>query len=358
MTVETDRSSERDPSPAEFAEAAAWVARLHGPNRTAQVEKGLRRWLEASPAHAAALEAMTAAWEATGKLPQESFPRLSRWQRAGYREGFIRSVLAVAAIAAVAIGTGLYLHRLGGIATGIGEQRLLTLDDGTRVFLNTATRLVVKYDKSVRKVELKGGEALFDVARRADWPFIVEAGDRQVRALGTSFIVRRDSEDLAVTLVEGKVTVSPVAVPAAADPQSSVPSSAQPRVQADHAEALDADAEIITLSPGQRVMIAAHRPPMLDQPAIEKMTAWRRGLVDFENTPLAEAVAEMNRYSVLRLVIDGPQAAAIPITGVFRTGDAPSFAAAVARAYQLQVVEESSEIRLTGIPAAATHSLQ
>jgi transmembrane sensor len=343
---------DRQPSPSAFADAAAWVARLHGPNRTLEVENGFRRWTEMNPDHASAFEAMTAAWEATGKLPKTPFPRLSRWQRAGYREGFIRSAVAVGVVAALAVGVMLHLQGTRGVATAVGEQRVLVLDDGTRVVLNTATRVVVKYDRNIRKVVLKAGEALFEVAKRPGWPFVVEAGDRKVTALGTSFIVREDERRLSVTLVEGKVTVSPVepdARSASSYPTSNevgqggiswIPSAAQSKSTSQQ------EAQSLTLTPGQRLTFDISELPKIDHPPLDHITAWQRGLVDFENTPLGDAVAEMNRYSVVKLVIESSQTAAIPITGVFRAGDASSFAAAVARIYRLQAMEDIHEIRL------------
>ncbi len=310
-----------EPSAEVFAEAAAWIARLHGPNRSLQTDKGLRRWLDADAAHASAFEAMTAAWEVTGRIPAGPFPKVSRWERMGYRQGFVRSALAVAAAAVLAVAGFIYLQRSNGVGTTVGEQRLLTLQDGTRVFLNTSTRIVVQYEQAARRVRLESGEALFDVARQAGRPFVVEAGGRQVRAIGTAFVVRDDPDRLTVTLVEGKVAVS--------EPGTAVPAY---------------------LSPGQRLTLTGHGTPQVDRPSIEKATAWRRGLVDFETTELRVAVEEMNRYSERKLVVRNTDAAKLPITGVFRAGDSSSFAAAVARAYGLQVSETPQEIRLEGVP--------
>jgi transmembrane sensor len=354
MSVETAKGgSDQEPTSAQFAEAAAWVARLHGPNRNARVERGLRRWLSASPSHAAAFEAVTAGWEIAGRLAKEPLPSQSRWRRAGYRDGFIRSAVAVAAIAALAVGATLYALRLEGMVTGIGEQRTLTLEDGTRITLNTDTRVTVDYDARARTVELKRGEALFEVAKRANWPFIVKVGDRQVRALGTSFVVRHDTRALAVTLVEGSVAVAPLDVP-----DSEVSAVRPPAIAGESAGQADGQPRsgridtIAYLAPGQRLTFGADTPPKLDLPEVEKITAWRRGLADFERTPLADVVAEMNRYSVVKLVVEDPRAAAIPITGVFRTGDVSSLAAAVARAYHLQVMQSDESIRLLGVPHA------
>jgi transmembrane sensor len=320
MTSTSQLSRSDSPSAADFAEAAAWVARLHGPDHTIQLDRGLRRWLDASPAHQAALEAMTAAWEASGNLRRAPFPRESRWQRAGYRDGFLRSALAVAVLSAVVLGALFYVRQDAGISTGIGEQRLVSLDDGTRV----------KYNQNIRKVILKSGEALFDVAKDPHWPFVVEAENREVRALGTSFVVREDGERVSVTLVEGTVTVSET--------------DTQGLKLLDHF--VPASLETVTLAPGQRVVLGVTGGPRIDQPAIESVTAWRRGIVDFQSTPLDEAIAEMNRYSTVRLTIEGSPASNIRVTGVFRTGDARSFADALARTYSFSVIEEPNRIRI------------
>src|SRR5687767_5392635 len=87
---------------------------------------------------------------------------------------------------------------------------MLVLQDGTRTFLNTDTRVVVRFDKQARPVELKNGEALFEVAKQApSWPFVVVVDGRRVTALGTALVVRRGSGRVSVTLVEGSVAVLP-----------------------------------------------------------------------------------------------------------------------------------------------------
>jgi len=180
-------------------------------------------------------------------------------------------------------------------------------------------------------VELEKGEALFEVAKRPGWPFVVRVGRKQITALGTAFIVRRDSQDeFAVTLVEGKIAVTAV-------PESGV-SELQPGFGADTP---------FTLMPGQRLTFASARPPTLDRPGLDKVTAWQRGHVSLDNTSLADAVAEMNRYSPIRLVIEDPKIAAIQVSGVFRAGDSVNFAQAVAKTHQLEIVDRRSEIILT-----------
>src|SRR5690606_29472129 len=146
-------------------------------------------------------ETVSNAWELTGALERRPFPKLTRWERAGFRSGFLRATAAVVvASLCIAVGIAFYV-RSSGVATQLGEQRVLTLEDGSRISLNTASRVVVKYDSNARHVELKEGEALFEVEKRPDWPFIVTAAGRRIQALGTSFVVREDEGRLAVTLI-------------------------------------------------------------------------------------------------------------------------------------------------------------
>jgi transmembrane sensor len=374
------RSDKTVPSAAVRAEAAVWMARLHGPNRTREVETGFRRWLSEDPERAAAFELMTDIWENSARLRRRPSEAIASLERPGFRLSFSRATLATFAIAVVAaIGTAVYLHT-DGVTTGIGEQRTLALEDGTRVYLNTNSRAVVHYDKHARRVDLEKGEALFEVAKRPDWPFIVTAGDRQVRALGTAFDVRRDAEQVAVTLVEGKVTVSPVGeesteptAPVATEatmPASGVsglsglsPSASKAASAPAHerraatgnvsqtagaGEASGGTTGIYTLAPGQRLTFAAAEPPKLDQPSIERVTAWQRSQVVLDDTPLEDAVAEMNRYNTTRLTIDDTAAKTIRVSGVFRAGDSDNFAQAVAKSYDLKVTNGPNEIILSG----------
>ncbi len=236
----------------------------------------------------------------------------------------------------------------GVTTTAVGEQRQLVLEDGTRVFLNTDTSVVVKYNEQTRRVELRRGEALFNVAKQADWPFIVVAGDRQVRALGTSFVVRRDRQRLAVTLVEGKVTVSPE------QGQSAGEGAGEGAVVATQAEPAPQPAQlgkdVITLTPGQRLTFTRGAATKLDTPSVEKATAWRRGQVILDDTPLRAAADEMNRYNAIKLVVEDPEASALLINGLFQAGDSTHFANAVAQAYGLEVIERGDEIVLSGKP--------
>lgn len=340
----------KKPSAGARAEAAAWIARLHGPNRTAEAEAGFRRWLSEDAEHAAAFELLTDVWEKSARLRRRPFEQVASWELPGFRLTATRAVFASFAIALVAaVATFFYLHT-DAVVTGVGEQRTLVLEDGTRVYLNTDTELVEHYDKVARRIELRKGEAMFEVAKNRNWPFIVTAGDRQVRALGTAFVVRRERENVAVTLVEGKVTVSPIGISEDLA-RRSVPPTFPPRVADTQDRPSNPEEKpTITLTPGDRLTFVTAEAPKIDRPAIEKVTAWQRGKVALDDTPLSDAVAEMNRYSTTRLVVEDPETAAIRVSGIFRAGDQVDFARAVARTYSLKIREGPREIVLAGTP--------
>jgi transmembrane sensor len=342
MTIR--KENQQRPSEAARAEAAAWVARLHGPHRSREVEAGLHRWLADDPENAAAFELLTDTWEKSARLRRRPMERVTSWQLVGFRVSFSRAALATVATFAVAVLATLLYLRTNALSTGIGELRTVTLDEGTRIHLNTNTRVVVEYDRQTRLVRLDRGEALFEVAARPGWPFVVIAGGRRITALGTQFVVRRDQQDLAVTLVEGKVAVAP------SNPQQDARQPPQlPTAPSSPSSNRDRP-EIWTLTPGERVTFERSGSGKLDHPALDNVMAWERGQVAFDNTSLADAVAEMNRYSHERLVIEDPSVAAIRISGVFQAGNLTSFSRALALAYHLRVRKDGNEIDL-GAPA-------
>jgi transmembrane sensor len=312
------------------AEAALWVTRLHGPHRDSTLESGFRRWLADDPRNAAAFELATDAWQRSGNLamsqPMRSghpAPRFPRWKFAG-------AVLASTVITCVVVLAALHFLRDGTFATGPGEQRILTLSDGTQVTMNANSRMLVQFDSRVRRVVLAAGEASFDVTKHQVRPFAVVIGDRKVVALGTSFMVRRDEPGgsaFTVTLLEGRVAVEPLSLPDALPEQSA--------------------AAVRLLRPGERLRFADHSPEIVDSPSIERLTAWRRGLLIFDDAPLSEAAAEFNRYGPVKITIGDADIGKIRVGGVFKIGDPANFAQAVANTHGLRIINRSGEIVMT-----------
>jgi transmembrane sensor len=319
------------------SEAAVWISLLHSSERNAEMEAGLKRWIAADPLHAAAWEVATDIWNDTAGLPRRiPSPRAvtSRSRRA-----YLKPVLAVSALCVVFAGAALQHFLRSGVSTAVGEQRTLSLEDGTRVELNTDSHLVVKYDARTRTVVLESGEAYFQVAREQR-PFVVVAGERKILALGTAFTVRRDEtadDPVTVTLIEGRVSVVPVDAMSGSSTTTS--------------------SEVKVLNPGQRLHVRRHDAPTLDAPSMEKVTGWMRGQLIFDHTPLREAIAEFNRYSPLKIKVATAQVAAIPVGGIFRIGDSKSFARAVAETYNLRLTLRDSELVLDDGGSGSQQSL-
>ena len=298
------------------AEAAAWIVRLHGPHRCAELEAAFRDWLQAHPENGKQFERVTEVWDAGSSVPVPGVPRMTRWKEEPRR----RQWSLAAALLLLLCGLAGWITWRAWVdpsyTTGVGEQRVVRLDDGTRLSLNSGTRVVITYSDTERRVELVRGEAFFEVAHNAARPFIVTAGDQQVVAIGTTFVVRYEAARTAITLLEGSVKVSP---------------------------ATDMG---LTLAPGERVTFAAGGSRRLDEPKIEAVTAWRRGEVMLDSTQLEEAVAELNRYDKNTLIIDDPQIATLSISGIYHAGDSRGFAHTIAKLYGLEIIEQSNRIHL------------
>jgi transmembrane sensor len=317
------------------AEAAVWVSRLHGPQRSAQMERECREWQSRSDVHRLAFERCTATWEdvrgvslSTTYATATAAPTSGGSKAIGWpRRPLWRPVLAFAAVVIVSLGA--LFSSPGGVSTGVGERRVVVLDDGTRVSLNTDTRVRVAFSAAQRAVSLEHGEALFEVARDIKRPFVVRAAGNDVVAIGTVFSVRRTGETLAVTLLEGQVAVRPTS-----------------------ADAKEATSRQVLIQPGERLSVSRTLAAKVDKPRIDQITAWRRGEASFENASLREAVAEMNRYSRVPIVLADETLAARRISGVFHTGDNLAFAQAVAALHGLSLDDQQAQIALAPPPGA------
>jgi transmembrane sensor len=311
-------------------QAAWWVTELHGPDRNAAVEEKVRLWLAKDPRHVAAFELATEAWQRSGNLPGRLPERTPGEIQKQTRQRVSAKAFAGMAILSTALICTMYFLQDNTLVTGPAEQRTVELSDGTEVSLNANSRVVVQYDDRVRKLTLASGEVLFNVIKHQSRPFVVVAGDRKIIATGTSFVVRREQPSgsaFAVTLVEGRVAIEPISWPDVVPRESVTGLKLQ--------------------NPGERLRFADDTAEKKDSTSIARVTAWRRGQLEFEDTSLSEAAAEFNRYGSSKIVIDGPVLGKLRVGGVFRIGDPASFANAMANAYHLRISNRGNTILLT-----------
>jgi transmembrane sensor len=308
-------------------EAAAWFARLNQREVALAALEEFRLWRQ-SPGNRSAYDAVDAQWRAMAALrgqPEVDLAvagALARGGAARSGRGRLTSLwlggAAAAGLIAVAFGGYVFLSR-GALSTGVGEQRIVQLADGSTVRLDTDSRIVLRFAAGERHVDLDRGQAFFEVRHDPSRPFIVQAGDTTVRAVGTRFDVRRDGDRVRAVLVEGVI-----------------------QVRAGSA------AKVWTLQAGQQITSGAGAPQARDAD-VQAATGWTSGHIVFEAVPLAAAVAEVNRYSRRKVVLDDPSFAAVPVTGVFDSGDVDAFVSAVCLLHPLKA-EPDGESRVRLIP--------
>jgi transmembrane sensor len=220
-----------------------------------------------------------------------------------------------------------WLYRGVTYATGIGEQRTIRLADNSVIDLNARSTIRVHFSQDARTVELIQGQALFHVAKDTHRPFVVRSDGMAVRAVGTEFDVYRKQTGMVVTVLEGRVAVTPTTH----ERNSSAATS--------QTSAILSAGEQLTVTP-----VAALRPHRAD---ITVATAWTQRRLVFEETPLAEVAEEFNRYSVRQLNIDDPELARRPISGIYSSSDPSSVIGFLRAQPGLQVTETEREIRVS-----------
>ncbi|HYG28420.1 MAG TPA: FecR domain-containing protein, partial [Caulobacteraceae bacterium] len=186
-------------------EASALFARSQS---NAADRSEIEAWLDADPANAAAYARVEAAWERSDRLKALSADHVAEVAR----PALLPTRRWAAGLALAMLGAGgagvAWLARPRAIrGTALGERRVVALEDGSRVELNTDSRIEVAYAEDQRRIVLLKGEALFEVAKDPSRPFVVMANGAEVRAIGTAFNIRLREKLVELTVTEGVVSV-------------------------------------------------------------------------------------------------------------------------------------------------------
>ncbi|MFN7166773.1 MAG: FecR family protein [Pannonibacter sp.] len=308
--------------------AARWYAELQSPEAGASTWDAFRAW-ERGPGNAAAfreIEAALSALDRSSLAAQAQAPVTGgRVRRSAVWWGAAAAAFVVAALGAATWVSGrapppsdppplVY-------ATSVGEQRVVDLEDGSSVWLNTASRIEVAYAPDARLVRLTTGQALFDVEPGAV-PFLVDTAASRTRALGTAFEVYVRPDGAQVTLLDGSVSV---AMPGGAAGEAAV------------------------LVPGDRLVIADGEVLPVVQVDVAAALSWRTGTLQFTDVRLADAVEELNRYSETRIIVDDPTLAEARLSGAFKAGDQETFVAALALFLPVEAERAGNAIKV--VPA-------
>jgi len=314
--------------------AARWAMRLASPDCSPAERAAFDAWCAQDRAHAAAFErterSLAFVDRHRGYAELADMVTEVRAQTAPTPPFWRHKALAGAAmIFVVLLSTVLFLNPLskqGGAPdeatfraydTVLGQRSTIMLADGSTVTLNTNSRIEVAYNAAERGIRLRRGQALFEVARDAAWPFVVRAGKQRITALGTAFDVKLApeskgaGEEVQVALVEGRVAVDEFVADDAAAGSATIPENR------------------IELVAGERLIASATRDRAAQKVDLEEIISWREGRLVFRDTPLGGAVAEINRYTTDQIRLsDDPRLWEIRVSGVFKTGQVAPFLAA------------------------------
>lgn len=312
-------------------DAAGWCARLGAPDCSERDRATFQDWLQRDRSHAAAYAAVERLLGKVDRIVSEDIrlhvlaerayaagrteatPRRTGWRRMAVPIGLAASlIIALVSVRSTPESSHIAVPEAT-YATVSGERRSITLEDGSLVHLDVSTRLNVRMSRTERKIELLAGRALFDVARDVNRPFTVEAANGRVTALGTRFQVHREGQQVIVTLAEGSVAVS----------DTSAAGRNEQR-----------------LRPGEQIRYGSD-PASWKRSTVDPqiVTSWSRGRHVFRNTPITEALEEVNRYATRKVRLGDPNLAELTVSGNFIVGNSELIVAALAAVLPLRVDE-------------------
>ncbi len=304
--------SERETPQAIHDRAIEWVARVDRSGTDPETQAELDAWLAGDERRRGAYYRAQVAWTMLdrasalrGGQPDDVKVETDRSSWLSRRHLLWSGGAVAASVALAAVGIGFWPERTERIETAVGEIRRVPLRDGSFAAVNTQTQLAVALRPEVRQISLRQGEAWFQVAHDRARPFIVEAGEVRVKALGTAFSVRRTGDGADVQVTEGVVEVWSVGD----------------------------EHNVRRVSAGARTFVsdaAGPAPAVEASIAIDRSLSWRNGQLIFDGDTLAQAAAEFNRYNAIKVEVADTALAQEKMIGRFRTNEPDAFARAAA----------------------------
>ena len=320
-------------------EASVWVVKMKE-GLTVEQEQELDAWLGIHPDCSSVLVEISTAWDELDLIEQLSQPSATI-RKLPKTDSPTNKTLAIAASLVVCVSLG-WLGYKSEIQnepakevqlvnfspdvyeTSIGEQSKVTFPDRSIASLNTDSKISVLFSNTERKVILHRGEAHFDVEPDKKRPFSVLAGSNTIRAIGTSFnVFLQDNNELEVVVTEGKVAVF------------STPKS--PSIHLTQEDQID-----VELSVGENLEFDGKTETVtkISKKKLEDRIAWTSGMMIFDDRPLDEVIAELNRYTDTRIIIGDPSLTEIKVGGYFKAGDVDALLLALSKNFSIMWHEE------------------
>ena len=373
------------------AEAADWFVRLNEGKASAATREAFTQWTLRSPQHIEEFLAITRTWGDVSRanaddLGKESLIRAAREEpdavnviqlasgarqdvhaapppyaearasarpRASYAWRAAAAAMVLVVVGLVWMGAALVLGPPS-FRTAVGEQRTITLEDGSTVYLNTNSEVAVAFAENERRIILERGEARFDVAKNPTRPFVVSTSRATVRALGTVFNVQVAPASTAVAVLEGRVeVVSRDAPTEASGPSGNAESGSNDGETASHSPVHHPVR--IQLAAGEQAAVTPEGEILANAgPPLERIRAWTERRLIFREERLSDVVAEFNRYHKQQLRIADPSLADHRISGTFAIQDVASLLQFLER-YEHVEIEETRDGRMLRRRAETEH---
>jgi transmembrane sensor len=346
MTKPNSRTNvdvERDPT---HLAAADWLVRLQSTEVSLEDTLAWQAWLNEKPTNAQAFARLEEISQVLRDVPipaavcQRRFDRdrydasvpIKDWHAPGAARRPWMAIAVGASFAFLVLSMAMWKFTAPAtdtFDTAIGENRNVTLSDGSTIALGADTQIKVSLSGQERNIELTKGEALFMVAKDAARPFKVHAGDATVVAVGTAFNVERDSDRAVVSVTEGRVVVEPAIhfLPVA------MLHEFKPKLRS------------VRLDAGQQTTAGSagiEEPTKMEDPA----TGWQVGHLAFHLQPLHYVLEDVNRYAQKPIVLEGENVGTLVITGTVERENIAGWVRSLERAFDLQATEEADQIIL------------
>jgi transmembrane sensor len=383
--MSTDRTNEID------ATASDWLASRDSPNWSEADQERFEEWLNASTANRVSYLRLELAWEEADRLkalgagvrsdlppprgqwnftpffdlPPPSAPPTLESEQYGHEQSPVppssekthisevgasrgetdrasRHRLRFFAIAATLLlvsGISAYVALVPvGVryATAVGGIASIPMIDGSHITLNTDSQVRVALTDTERRVDLKHGEAFFEVSKDPQRPFVVRVGSKRITAVGTQFSVRRDSDDIQVIVTEGKVRVEDTAAPVLVTSMG---------LGGEISQQTAAD---VLLTPGN-IARASDAGVLVQRKTLgeaQEHLSWRTGVLMFREQRLGDAIAEFNRYNERKIVLEDPALASLKIEGNFRANRAEAFVRLLESGFPISATVQEDRIIL------------
>ncbi|MEP1742828.1 MAG: FecR domain-containing protein [Kangiellaceae bacterium] len=341
-------------------EACAWIAQIESESMTACDHIAFEEWLDRSPAHRAEILRFSQFSSQLNVLTEMAVPLKEainkKRQVSAKVDPPIWKSLKFATSCAVFLAVILFSSQwvvnkeesLDGpvlYKTAVGSYRKIMLSDGTLLELNTNSEVEVDYTETRRKVRLLNGEAFFQVAHSKKRPFIVYAGERSVRAIGTAFVVSLLPKSFEVTVTEGKVELSK-AVPAKRQNLTSEQPADQLLQQELSSDSIYMSAgESVIYNPQVEVEVELNTKVVdsVSKREILRKLSWQDGLLDFSETPLIEVIEDLSRYTTMKIEIEDPELQELKFGGLFRTNELQALFDALEMTFDIEIEKLSEQ---------------